>query len=90
MVLLLGSAFKLFADFALLLQASLAINPTALLPGASPPVKEEKPVAVGFDQPVEAATLHTAQKVGYVADLSSLQTKFFRTLLFCFSEKLSK
>ena len=44
-------------------QASLAINPAALLPGAAPPVKEEKPVAVGFDQPVEATTLHTAQKV---------------------------
>ena len=46
-----------------ILQASLAINPAALLPGAAPPVKEEKPVAVGFDQPVEATTLHTAQKV---------------------------
>ncbi len=45
------------------LQANLAINPAALLPGAAPPVKEPEPTVIGFDQPVQAKTLHTAQKV---------------------------
>ena len=48
----------------------MAIYPTALLPGAAPPAKQEKQPAVGFDQPVEAATLHTAQKVSYVRSCS--------------------
>lgn len=44
-------------------QANLAINPSALKPGAAPPVKEDAPREVGFDVPVSANTLTSLQKV---------------------------
>jgi len=34
-----------------------------MLPGAAPPVKEPEVVAVGFDEPAEVRTLHSAGKV---------------------------
>ncbi len=54
----------------LLFQASLAINPAALLPGAAPPTRDEAPAGVGFDEPAQAQTLHTAQK-----ERARIQTK---------------
>ncbi|XP_060068173.1 WASH complex subunit 2C-like [Ylistrum balloti] len=52
------------------LKANIGINPAALLPGAAPPVKEPEPVAIGFDQPAEVKTLHSASK-----DRARIQTK---------------
>ncbi|KAL3887964.1 hypothetical protein ACJMK2_000349 [Sinanodonta woodiana] len=42
--------------------ANLAINPAALMPGAAPPMKEEAPQSVGFDQPADVKTLQSATK----------------------------
>ena len=42
---------------------NIGINPAALLPGAAPPIKEPDNVAIGFDTPAEAKTLHSANKV---------------------------
>ena len=42
------------------LQASLGINPAALLPGAAPKVKEPEAKAATFDQPAEVTTLQSA------------------------------
>lgn len=44
------------------LQVNLGINPAALLPGAAPPNREPENVAIGFDLPAEANTLHSANK----------------------------
>ncbi|CAH1772321.1 unnamed protein product, partial [Owenia fusiformis] len=44
------------------LQAGLNINPSALLPGAAPPVQEPTPSVAGFDKPAEVKTLHSANK----------------------------
>ncbi|XP_023931850.1 WASH complex subunit 2-like [Lingula anatina] len=45
------------------LQAGLAFNPAALLPGAAPVAKEPETVAVGFDQPMSTtSTLQNAAK----------------------------
>ncbi|XP_061181281.1 WASH complex subunit 2-like isoform X2 [Saccostrea echinata] len=44
------------------LQMNLGINPAAMLPGATPPIKEPEVVAVGFDTPAQANTLHSANK----------------------------
>ncbi|OWF44676.1 WASH complex subunit 2A-like isoform X2 [Mizuhopecten yessoensis] len=52
------------------LKMNIGINPAALLPGAAPPVKEPEPVAIGFDQPAEVKTLHSASK-----DRARIQTK---------------
>ena len=41
----------------------MAIDPTALLPGAAPPVKAVEPGAVGFDEPAKVDTLQSAAKV---------------------------
>ncbi|KAI8484362.1 retrograde transport, endosome to Golgi [Branchiostoma belcheri] len=52
------------------LQASLAINPSAMLPGAAPPVKEPESVPVSFDQPMQTKTLESLSK-----DRAKIQTK---------------
>ncbi len=46
-----------------LFQANLAINPAALLPGATRRVKEPEDKVVSFDEPIQAQTLHSVHKV---------------------------
>ncbi|KAK3588328.1 hypothetical protein CHS0354_016699 [Potamilus streckersoni] len=52
------------------LQVNLDINPAALMPGAAPPMKEEAPQSVGFDQPADVKTLHSVNK-----ERAKVQTK---------------
>lgn len=47
-------------------QASLDIDPLALRPGATPPIKSPDEKAVSFDEPVHVKTLYNPTKVGII------------------------